>query len=98
MHKSVSTLTAAGAGVGLALASTSAKAFFIAPALFAGLLAGGVLGGAALNSAANNPNTGNIRTVVATPAPGVTVGSTTCYFTHAWVGNEWQRVQVCNNY
>ena len=92
MHKT--TLTAAGAGVGLALASTSAKAFFIAPALFAGLLAGGVLGGAALNSAANNPNTGNIRTVVASPAPGVTVG----YFTHAWVGNEWQRVQVCNNY
>jgi subtilisin family serine protease len=99
MNKPLSTLTAAGAGVGLALASTSAKAFFIAPALFAGLLAGGVLGGAALNSAANNSNyAGNVRTVVATPAPGVTVGSTTCYFTHAWVGNVWQRVQVCNNY
>ena len=98
MNRSLSTLTAAGAGVGLALASTSAKAFFIAPALFAGLLAGGVLGGAALGSAASNANAGNVRTLVAVPAPAVTVGSTTCYFTHAWVGNVWQRVQVCNTY
>jgi hypothetical protein len=35
---------------------------------------------------------------VATPAPAVTVGSTTCHFTHAWVGGVWQRVQVCNAY
>jgi subtilisin family serine protease len=96
MNRPVSALTAATAGVGLALASTSAKAFFIAPALFAGLLAGGVVGGAALNSAANNTYIANGRTVVATPAPAVTVGSTTCYFTHAWVGNVWQRVQVCS--
>ena len=99
MNRSISTLTAAGAGVGLALASTtSAKAFFIAPALFAGLLAGGVLGGAALGSAASNANAGNVRAVVTEPAPAVTVGSTTCYFTHAWVGNVWRRVQVCNTY
>jgi hypothetical protein len=100
MNRALTTLTASTAGVGLALASTSAKAFFIAPALFAGLLAGGVLGGAAIGAAANNSANTVVatgRTVVA-PAPAVTVGSTTCYFTHAWVGNVWQRVQVCNNY
>ena len=97
MNKRISTLTAAGAGVGLALASTSAKAFFIAPALFAGLLAGGVLGGAVIGNAVSNANAGNARAVVVEPAPAVTVGSTTCHYTHAWVGNVWQRVQVCNN-
>ncbi len=97
MNRSLSTLTAAGAGVGLAFASTSAKAFFIAPALFAGLLAGGVLTGAALSSAAAN-NPGNARAVVVAPAPAVTVGSTTCHFTNAWVGNTWQPVRVCNTY
>jgi hypothetical protein len=92
-------LTAAGAGVGIAaLASTSAKAFFIAPALFAGLLAGGVFGGAVLSNAANNANTGNVRTVVAAPGPAVTVGSTTCRFTNAWVGGVVRRVQVCDTY
>ena len=48
MNRMVSTLTAATAGVGLAVATTSAKAFVIAPALAAGILAGGVLGGAAI--------------------------------------------------
>jgi hypothetical protein len=97
MNRSLTTLTAAGAGVGLALASTSAKAFFIAPALFAGLLAGGVLTGAVLSNASNT-YPGNARAVVVAPAPAVTVGSTTCHYTHEWVGNTWQPVRVCNTY
>jgi hypothetical protein len=69
------------------------------PVVLAAIIGGSVLGGAVLGTAAvNNANSGNVRTVAAAPAPGVTVGSTTCYFTHAWVGNVWQRVQVCNNY
>lgn len=98
MNKRISMLTSASAGVGLTLATTSAKAFFIAPALLAGLLAGSVLGGAAIGNAVSNANAGNGRAVVAAPAPAVTVGSTTCYFTNAWVGTAWRRVQVCNNY
>lgn len=97
MRKALTTSIASTAGVGLLLASTSAKAFV--PVVLAAIIGGSVLGGAVLGTAAvNNANTGNVRAVVATPAPGVTVGSTTCYFTHAWVGNTWQRVQVCNPY
>jgi hypothetical protein len=99
MKKTLTTLSASAAGVGLLLASTSAKAFV--PLVLAAIIGGSVLGGAVLGSAANNAantDTANGRTVVATTAPRVTVGSTTCYFTHAWVGNVWQRVRVCNNY
>jgi hypothetical protein len=99
MNKTLTGVTASAAGAGLVLASTSAKAFV--PVVLAAIIGGSVLGGAVLGSAAvNNANTytTNGRTVVATTAPGVTVGSTTCYFTHAWVGNVWQRVRVCNNY
>jgi hypothetical protein len=98
MNKTVSTLTAATAGVGVMVGVPTAAHAFV-PVVLGAIIAGSVLGGAALGTAAaNNANTGNVRAVVATPAPAVTVGSTTCYFTHAWVGNVWQRVQVCNNY
>jgi hypothetical protein len=99
MRKALTTAIASTAGMGLLLASTAAHAFV--PVVLAAIIGGSVLGGAVLGTAAvNNANTattGNVRTVVATPAPAVTVGSTTCYFTHAWVGNAWRRVQVCNN-
>ena len=100
MRKALTTSIASTAGVGLLLASTSAKAFV--PVVLAAIIGGSVLGGAVLgsaaNNAANNAYTANGRTVVATGAPGVTVGSTTCYFTRAWDGVAWRRVQVCNNY
>jgi hypothetical protein len=100
MNKTLSTAIASTAGVGLLLASTSAKAFV--PLVLGAIIGGSVLGGAVLGSAASNAahNTyvANGRTVVATTAPGVAVGSTTCYFTHAWVGNVRRRVEVCNNY
>jgi hypothetical protein len=98
MNKTLSTLTASTVGVGLVLASTSAKAFV--PVVLAAIIGGSVLGGAVLGNAANNAANSDVVTGVRTPVavapePGVTVGSTTCYFTHAWVGNAWQRVQVC---
>ena len=72
------------------------------PLVLGAIIGGSVLGGAVLGSAANNAANYNAyvangRTVVATNAPGVTVGSTTCYFTRAWDGYAWRRVQVCNN-
>ena len=96
MKRAITTLTAAIVAVGLAAgAPTSAQAFIIAPAVAAAVLAGGVFTGAVVGTAASNAN----RPVVAVaPGPGVTVGSTTCYFTHAWVGHVWRRVQICNNY
>jgi hypothetical protein len=98
MRKAISTLTAATAGIGVMVGVPTAAHAFV-PVVLAAIIGGSVLGGAALGTAAvNNANTGNVRTVAVAPAPGVTVGSTTCYFTHAWVGNTWQRVQVCNNY
>jgi hypothetical protein len=100
MNKTSTTAIASTAGVGLLLASTSAKAFV--PLVLAAIIEGSVLGGAVLGSAANNAANNNAyvangRTVVATNAPGVTVGSTTCYFTRARDGYAWRRVQVCNN-
>ena len=94
MRKALTTATASTAGIGLLLASTSAKAFV--PLVLGAIIGGSVLGGAVLGTAAVNSasNTGNVRTVVATPAPGVTVGSTTCYFTRQWNGYAWQSVQV----
>jgi hypothetical protein len=99
MNKTVSTLTAATAGIGVMVGVPTAAHAFV-PVVLAAIIGGSVLGGAALGSAASNSaaNTGNVRTVAAAPAPGVTVGSTTCYFTRAWDGVAWRRVQVCNNY
>jgi hypothetical protein len=99
MNKTISTLTAATAGIGVMVGVPTAAHAFV-PVVLAAIIGGSVLGGAVLGTAAvnNANNTGNVRTVAAAPAPGVTVGSATCYFTHAWVGNAWQRVQVCNNY
>jgi hypothetical protein len=98
MNKTVSTLTAATAGIGVMVGVPTAAHAFV-PVVLAAIIGGSVLGGAVLGTAAvNNANTGNVRTVAAAPAPGVTVGSTTCYFTRAWDGAEWRRVQVCNNY
>ena len=95
MRKALATATASTAGVGLLLASTSAKAFV--PLVLGAIIGGSVLGGAVLGSAANNAAVAPPPAVVA-PAPGVTVGSTTCYFTRAWNGYAWRRVRVCNNY
>jgi hypothetical protein len=100
MNKAVSTLAAAGAGLGVVVGvPTTAHAFV--PVVLGAIIAGSVLGGAVLGTAAAN----NANTVVAppgpavvAPAPGVTVGSTTCYFTRAPVNGVWRRVQVCNNY
>lgn len=100
MNKTLTTAIASTAGMGLLLASTSAKAFV--PLVLGAIIGGSVLGGAVLgsaaNNAANNAYVANGRTVAATNGPGVTVGSTTCYFTRAWDGYAWRRVQVCNNY
>jgi hypothetical protein len=100
MNKTLTTTIASTAGLGLLLASTSAKAFV--PLVLGAIIGGSVLGGAVLGSAAtnasNNTYVANGRTVVATTAPGVTVGSTTCYFTRQWDGYAWRRVEVCNNY
>jgi hypothetical protein len=97
MNKAVSTLTAATAGMGLVVASTSAKAFVIAPAVAAAALAGGILGGAVLGSAATN-SAAYPYYATAAPGAGVTVNSTTCYFTHRLVNpvtQAWTRERVC---
>ena len=94
MRKALTTATASTAGIGLLLASTSAKAFV--PLVLGAIIGGSVLGGAVLGNAANNAAPAPAPAVVA-PAPGVTVGSTTCYFTREWNGYAWQRVRVCNN-
>jgi len=101
MRRALTALTASTLGMGVVLAATSAKAFV--PVVLAAIIAGSVLGGAALGTAANNAANNDVvagarSPAVVAPGPGVTVGSTSCYFTHAWVGHVWQRVQVCNNY
>jgi group II intron maturase len=56
-----------------------------------GILGGALVGGAVANAASNNA-------VVATAEPGVTVNSTTCYFTRRLVNpvtQQWVREQVC---
>jgi hypothetical protein len=95
--KALRTLAAATVALGLTAAvPTGAQAFIIAPAAAAAWLAGGVLGGALLGTAVTNSAT--YPTVVAAPAPGVTVNSTTCYFTNRLVNpvtQTWTREQVC---
>ena len=95
MNKTLTTAIASTAGVGLLLASTSAKAFV--PLVLGAIIGGSVLGGAVLGSAANNAAYQNGPAVVAT-APGVTVGSTSCYFTDRLanpVTQTWVRERVC---
>ena len=101
MRKVLATATASTAGMGLLLASTSAKAFvpLVLGAIIGGsVLGGAVLGGAAINAANNNAGYVAPAPTAVAPAPGVTVGSTTCYFTRQWDGYAWRRVQVCNNH
>ena len=102
MRKVLTGLTAATAGVGFMVGVPSAAHAFV-PVVLAAIIGGSVLGGAVIGgSIANANNAANPAVVapapVAAPSPGVTVGSTTCYFTHAWVGNAYRRVRVCNNY
>ncbi|SRR5260370_29328451 len=105
MNRAPTTLTAATVAVGLAAgapSSAQANPLIIAPAAAAAWIAGGVLTGAFVGAAVANANNGAVVTTpaVAAPAatPGVTINSTTCYFTHAWVHHVWRRVQVCNTY
>jgi hypothetical protein len=97
MTKPLRTLAAATVALGLAAAAPSAaQAFVIVPAVAAAWLAGGVLGGAVLGTAV--ANSANYPVVVGTPTPGVTVNSTTCYFTTRLanpVTQTWTREQVC---
>jgi len=100
MRRVLTALTASTLGMGVVLAATSAKAFV--PVVLAAIIAGSVLGGAVIGAGVNNAANRNTVVaaegpVVAAPAPGVTVGSTSCHFTHAWVGNVWRRVEVCDN-
>jgi hypothetical protein len=99
MRKVLSTLTAATAGLGVVVGLPSAAHAFV-PVVLAAIIGGSVLGGAVIGSAITNPPyayTGVARSpVVVAPAPAVTVGSTTCYYTSQWVGNAWQPVRVCN--
>ena len=92
MNKTLTTAIASTAGAGLLLASTSAKAFV--PAVLAAIIGGSVLGGAVLGSAANN----SPATYPVAVTPGVTVGSTNCYFRDRLanpVTQTWIREQVC---
>jgi hypothetical protein len=97
MRKALATATASTLGMGVLLAATSAKAFV--PLVLGAIIAGSVLGGAVLGTAAANANRPLLvaPAPAVAPAPGVSVGSTNCHFTHAWVGNVWRRVEVCNN-
>ena len=93
MTRALSTLTAATAGVGLAVASTSAKAFV--PAVLVAIIGGSVVGGAVLGTAATHPGYPYYETA----APGVTVSSTTCYYTDRLVNpvtQTWTRERVCS--
>ena len=94
MRKALTTATASTAGIGLLLASTSAKAFV--PLVLGAIIGGSVLGGAVLGSAANNAAYAPAPAVGVARGPAVTVNGTTCYFTNAWNGYAWRRVQVCN--
>jgi hypothetical protein len=96
MRKVLSTLAAATAGLGVIVGLPSAAHAFV-PVVLAAIIGGSVLGGAVIGNAITNPPytyTGVARSPVV--APAVTVGSTTCYYTHRWVGNVWQPVRVCN--
>jgi hypothetical protein len=99
--KAISTLTAATAGLGVMVGLPSVAHAFV-PVVLAAIIGGSVLGGAVIGNAITNPppytytNTGVARGPLVAPAPAVTVGSTTCYYTNAWEGNMWRRVQVCN--
>jgi len=97
MRRALTALTASTLGMGVVLAATSAKAFV--PVVLAAIIAGSVLGGAVIGAGVNNAANRNAVVAAEGPvaAPGVTVGSSSCYFTHAWVGNVWRRVEVCNN-
>jgi hypothetical protein len=97
--KTVTTLTAATAGVGVMVGLPSAAHAFV-PLVLGAIIGGSVLGGAVIGNAITNPPypyTGVARSPMVAPAPAVTVGSTTCYYQNAWVGNAWQPVQVCNH-
>ncbi len=102
MRKALSTLTAATAGLGVMVGAPSAAHHaFVPAAVVAAWAVGAGLTGLFVGSAVTNNayTTGVVAPAPAvTPALAVTVGSTTCYFTRAWVGNAWRRVQVCNNY
>ncbi|MBV8104222.1 MAG: hypothetical protein JO223_06290 [Hyphomicrobiales bacterium] len=94
MTKALRTMTAATVALGLAAAVPTAAQAFV-PAVAAAWLAGGVLGGAFLGSAVTN--TATYPTVAAAPA-GVTINSTTCYYTNRLVNpvtQQWIREQVC---
>ena len=98
MRKVLSTLTAATAGLGVIVGLPSAAHAFV-PVVLAAIIGGSVLGGAVIGNAITTPTytyTGVARSPVVATGPGVTVGSTTCYYTSQWVGNAWQRVRVCN--
>ena len=98
MTKPLTTLAAATVALGLAVTApiaAQANPIILAPAAAAAWLGGGNLGGAILGGAGAN------TTVVAAPAPGVTVNSTTCYFTDRLVNpvtQTWIREQVCTTY
>jgi hypothetical protein len=101
MRKALSTLAAATAGLGVMVGVPSAAHAFV-PAVLAAIIGGSVLfGGAVVGTAMTYPYyppAGVARSpAVVETAPAVTVGSTTCYTTNAWVGNVWRPVQVCNN-
>jgi hypothetical protein len=97
MRKALSTLTAATAGVGVMVGLPAAAHAFV-PVVLAAIIGGSVLGGAVIGNAITTPTytTGVVRGPAVAPAPAVTVGSTTCYYTRQWVGNAWQPVRVCN--
>ena len=97
MTRALSTLTAATAGVGIALASTSAKAFV--PLVLGAIIGGSVLGGAVLGTAATHPAYPYYATAAPVAVtPGVTVNSTSCYFTDRLVNpvnQTWVRERIC---
>ena len=101
MTTALKTLTAATIALGLAAGAPSAaqaNPLILAPAAAAAWLAGGILGGAWLGGAIASNNPTWFATPAAAPGPAVSVNSTTCHFTHAWVDHVWRRVQVCNYY
>ena len=105
------TAATAGVGLAVASTSAKAFVPVVAAALIAGgaLAGGAVLGGAATNSYYaypygyyGYPTVETTAPVAVTPAPtvvagpSVTVNSTSCYFTHRWIGGVRHRVRICN--